>query len=256
MNISPIANVNFGASIVYKNRYIEDKQDQTTDIIRAHLEEQFGPQIFYYNQLEKEKTLKIAAKHYFFPREAQRTKKKKDVNLPLLKEQGIYSFCERRKNELYTGAQLSNEPEKLKALKKAGINSVVSLVIYQDYEQNAKEAGLNFTDIFDLGNSGLNVFDIRENLIKQLINHPDLYADEDIKGKIAGLKEFVNVLNGKSKDFPPPVYFGCQLGTDRTFLWYQLYQILKDEPQDKPLSPDVVEQLVKYSQEVEECFRW
>ena len=100
------------------------------------------------------------------------------------------------------------------------------------------------------------MFDIRENLIKQLINHPDLYADEDIKGKIAGLKEFVNVLNGKSKDFPPPVYFGCQLGTDRTFLWYQLYLILKDEPQDKPLSRDVVEQLVKYSQEVEECFRW
>ena len=256
MQIFPHSNINFSSSLIYKNRYISDKQDQTHDIIRAHLEEQFGPEIFYFEQFEKEKALKYSPAHYFFPRDREKTVKKKDVDLGLIRKQEIYAFCERRKNELYSGEQLSNKPEKLKALKKAGINSVISLVVYKDYENNAKAAGLNFSDIFDVGNSGLSVFDIRENLVKQLINHPYLYADKGITGKIAGLKEFINILNGESKEFPPPVYFGCQLGTDRTFLWYQLYLILKDEPQDKPLSPDVVEELVKYSQMVDETFRW
>ncbi len=256
MQITPYNNIAFGADIVYKNRYIKDKQDQTLDIIRAHLEEQFGPEFFYAEQLEKENAMRYSPRHYFFPKESEAIKKRENVNIDLIRQQGIYAFCERRKNELYTGSQLSDQPEKLKALKKAGINSIVSLVVYNDYEENAKAAGLNFTDIFDLGNSGLNVYDIRENLIKQLINHPEYYANKNIKGKIAGLKEFINVLNGKSKKYPPPVYFGCQLGTDRTFMWYQLYLILKDESQDEPLSPEVVEKLVKYSQEVEETFRW
>ena len=256
MKISAFTPLSFSGDLIYKDRYIPEKQDQTHDIIRAHLEDKFGPHIFYYDQLQKEKNMNFLPCFYYYTKLPSRTRTKQEVDLELAKKAGIYSFSERRKNELYTGAELSCEPEKLKKLKEAGINSVISLVVYGGYEENARKAGLKFTDIFDLANSGLNVFDIRDNLIKQLIRHPEYYADDDVKGKIAGLKEFVNILNGKSVQFPPPVYFGCQWGTDRTFMWYQLYLILKDAPQDKPLSEDVIQKLVKYSQDVEETFRW
>ena len=52
MNISTVS---FRGDLVYKDRYIADKQDNTLDIIRAHFEEQLGPHVFYLEQLAKEK---------------------------------------------------------------------------------------------------------------------------------------------------------------------------------------------------------
>lgn len=256
LKIIDFNNVRFCAYLRYKDRYIPDKQDQTRDIIRAHVEEQLGPEIFYAEQLKKERENRRPSGYYtpiyYLPHKKNAAK----IDLAMLDTLKIYAFSERRKNELYSGAELSKEPKKLKTLKKAGINSIVSLVPYDDYEKNAKDAGLNFTDISKLKNSHLNVFDIQNELIDQLIRHPNIYADDDKDGKVAGLKEFVNILNGKSKEFPPPIYFGCQLGTDRTFLWYQLYLILKDEPQDEPLNKDTVKKLVQYSNDVKDTFRW
>lgn len=248
-------NVNFCAYLRYKDRYIPDKQDQTRDIIRAHVEEQLGPEIFYAEQLKKERMAMVTHTSHL-PNTYKPTKSKRRVDAAIINSAGIYAFSERRKNELYSGAELSQQPEKLKILKKAGIQSIVSLLPYEDYCQNANGAGLRYTNISELGNSNLNVFDIENDLIDQLIRHPELYASKEKDGKIAGLKEFVKILNGESDDFPLPIYFGCQLGTDRTFLWYQLYLILKNENQNKPLSEETVQKLVKYSQEVKDSFRW
>ena len=52
MNIS---SVSFRGDITYKDRYIPNMQDNTHDIIRAHFEEQLGPNFFYLEQLAKEK---------------------------------------------------------------------------------------------------------------------------------------------------------------------------------------------------------
>lgn len=255
LKIMNLNNVNFCAYLRYKDRYIPDKQDQTRDIIRAHVEEQLGPEIFYAEQLKKERMAMVTHTSHL-PNTYKPTKSKRRVDAAIINSAGIYAFSERRKNELYSGAELSQQPEKLKILKKAGIQSIVSLLPYEDYRQNANGAGLRYTNISELGNSNLNVFDIENDLIDQLIRHPEQYASKEKDGKIAGLKEFVKILNGESDDFPLPIYFGCQLGTDRTFLWYQLYLILKNENQNKPLSEETVQKLVKYSQEVKDSFRW
>ncbi len=39
-------------------------------------------------------------------------------------------------------------------------------------------------------------------------------------------------------------------------MWYQLYNILKNEPMDKPLSPDAIAKLAEFRNEVEDYFRW
>ena len=57
LKIMNLNNVNFCAYLRYKDRYIPDKQDQTRDIIRAHVEEQLGPEIFYAEQLKKKEWL-------------------------------------------------------------------------------------------------------------------------------------------------------------------------------------------------------
>ena len=140
-------------------------------------------------------------------------------------------------------------------MKEAGIKSVLCFVNYPDYKENAEAAGLKYIGLNSIKDAGLNVFDIKGDLIKDLINHPEIYAENSDGGKISALKEYIRILNGESEDLPLPLYFGCQNGTDRTILWYQLYEILKNEPMDKPLSPNVVGQLAEFRNEVEDYFR-
>lgn len=257
-SFSQINSKSFGSELIYKDRYIPEKQDQTRDIIRAHFEDKMGPQLFYYDQLIKEKlSVRPAVKITKPLRPATVTPRlMTEVNVDKLKELKLPSFREKRPNELYSGGNLAYQPEKLQGLREAGIKSVLCLVNYSEYKENAEAAGLNFIELNSIKGAALNVFDINGDLIKELINHPEEYAKDRSCGKITALKEFIRILNGENEDMPLPLYFGCQNGTDRTFMWYQLYNILKDEPMDEPLSPDVVNRLAEFRNEVEDYFRW
>lgn len=261
LNFQNYSRPTFRGDVVYKDRYIQDSQDQTREILRAHLEYQMGPAIFYYDQLQKEglaKRVVLEDSTYLRTLKCKSSQKNK-VDKSLLKSSDLnkYSFRERRENELYSGGVLSQRPDLLNTLKKAGIKSVLCLVPdYFDYKKEVESVGLKFIDLCSIKDSGLNVFDINGDLINQLINHPDVYASNSSVGKISGLKEFIKILSGESEDYPPPVYFGCQNGTDRTVMWYQLYNILKDEDMNKPLSYDAVERLVEFSSQVNDYFRW
>lgn len=259
MSIS-VPSVSFRGDIVYKDRYIPNKQDNTHDVIRAHFEEKLGPYVFYLEQLAKERemfalsgyTLPVVVK---LPEPPVKRSEKICVDVPILESLKISSFTERRKNELYSGKQLQCKPEELEALKKAGIKSIFGLVPYFEKEA-VKDAGITYCDLYSLNNSKLSVFDINGDMIKQLINDPASYTEDSPNSKISALKTFVKTMNGDNLDIPLPIYFGCHHGTDRTHMWYRLYGILKDEDMNKPLSPDVVDKLAQFVHDADEYFRW
>lgn len=254
MNLLSFKPISFKGDFVYKDRYIPSKQDITHDVIRAHFEHQCGDYFYYSDQLEKEKneirnnTFKKAA--------AKKLEPKNDLKVDsrALKNLKISAFSERRKNELYSGAELSCEVDKLKKMKEAGIKSVLCLAPVYGYEESTKEAELNYKPLSGLGNHSLNIFDVNGDMVKDLIRNPENW----VKGtdKTASLKTFIETLNGENPELPLPLYFGCHNGTDRTFMWYELYNILKDQPQDEPLSIETTEKLAEFSQHVDEYFRW
>lgn len=255
MNIN-IPSISFGAGFVYKDRYIPNKQDITHDVIRTDLEEKLGPYFFYFDQLDKEKDMpalginKTSALPHILSKQPQ---KQNIVDEGLLESLKIYAFRIRRKNELYSGEQLVGKTDKIAGLKSAGIKSIYSLAPDDEYKQQVEDSGLNY---FSLIQSGLSIFDINGDMIKNLINNPESYVNEGNDEKIQGLKDFIKTLNGQNPDMPLPIYFGCHYGTDRTLFWYKLYKILKDEDMNKPLSNEAVNLLAEFAQEVNEHFRW
>lgn len=259
MNIS-VPNISFRGDVVYKDRYIPHKQDNTHDIVRAHFEDQLGPYFFYLEQLAKERemfalskyTLPVSTKPSESPMK-QSTKLKVDV--PLLESLKIASFKERRKNELYSGRQLCCKPEELEALKKAGIKSIFGLVPYFE-KDSVIESGIKYCDLFSLNNSRLCVFDVNGDMMKQLIKDPSSYTEDRPNSKISALKMFIKTMNGDNPDIPLPIYFGCHQGTDRTYMWYKLYNILKDEDMNKPLSSEKVQELAQFVHDADDYFRW
>lgn len=263
------SNINFKGDFVYKGRYVPNKQDQTHDIIRAHYEEQLGEFFYYQDQLDKEgkftirkyeKSPNSTEKKYDTCQvadvEADLTKTDQKVDVEILKNAKFGAFRERRANELYSGEYVAYQPEKIEALAKAGIKSVFCLVNYPEYKENVEEKGLKYDSLNTLAKTNLSVFDINGDMIEELIRHPEIYANNNGGGKIVALKKYVQTLNGDNPDMPLPMYFGCQLGTDRTFLWHKLYTILKDEDMTKPLSKEAVQKLAEFAEFTADCFRW
>ena len=245
--------VSFRGDITYKDRYIPNMQDNTHDIIRAHFEEQLGPNFFYLEQIAKERQALIKPWDRIKKMDQRSKNQAVKVNVDLLKSLNISSFRERRENELYSGEQVSCRPEDLQTLKKAGIKTVFGLCPYLEKEK-IEEAGLFYSDLLSLNNARMSVFDINGDMLKDLVRNPDLFMDES--GKIGGLKTFIRTLNGENPELPLPMFFGCHNGTDRTFMWFQLYNLLKDQDMTKPLSDDAVEKLARFVQDAEEYFRW
>lgn len=251
MNISTVS---FRGDLVYKDRYIADKQDNTHDVIRAHFEDQLGPHVFYLEQLAKEKQSLIKPWDKVKRIETEKKQKKEfKVDVDLLKSLNISSFRERRQNELYSGEQIYCTPENLETLKKTGIKTIFGLCPYLEKDK-IKEAGFAYSDLLSLNNARISVFDIKGDLLKDLIRNPSLYTEND--GKIGGLKTFIKTLNGENPELPLPIFFGCHNGTDRTFMWFQLYNMLKDEDMTQPLSSEKVDELARFVQDAEEYFRW
>ncbi len=252
INFSTFKPLVFKGDFIYNNRYFPNKQDSTHDVIRAHLEQQFGDYFYYSDQLEKEKFQPIS--DVIEIKSSKKPKNKVKVDEQALKNLKIHAFKIRRENELYSGAELSYEVEKLKKMKKAGIKSILCLVPMKEYEKSAQEAGLNYKSLKKLSGAALDIFDINGDMVQDLIKNPTSWAKDE--SKIIALKNFIKTLDGENPELPPPLYFGCHNGTDRTFLWYQLYNILKDEPQDEPLSQEAVEKLAEFAQRADEHFRW
>ncbi len=254
MNIS---SVSFRGDIVYKDRYIPNKQDITHDVIRAHFEEQLDPYYYYLDQIAKEREILVnrgmAVSALPYTVAPAKSTEKKEVNVRLLENLKIPSFRIKRQNELYSGAQLMGKPELIDGIKKAGIKSVYSLAPSDEYRQQVEERGMNF---HSLEQSGLSIFDIKGDVLKELIDNPENYVNEKQDVKIQGIKDFIKTLNGDNPDMPLPIYFGCHYGTDRTFMWNRLYNILKDVDMDKPLPNEKVVELAEFVQDVEDHFRW
>ena len=249
-----IPSISFRGDIMYKDRYIPHKQDNTHDVVRAHFEEQLGPYIFYLDQLARERESLIAPWDKVKKIDPSKKQKKvKKVNVDLLKSLNISSFRERRENELYSGEQVSCCPENLEVLKKSGIKTIFGLCPYLEKDK-IEEAGLAYSDLLSLDNTRLSVFDITGDLLKDLVRNPASYVEET--GKICALKTFIRTLNGENPDLPLPIFFGCHNGTDRTFMWFQLYNMLKDQDMTKPLPSEVVEKLARFVQDAEDYFRW
>ena len=159
MNIS---SVSFRGDVIYKDRYIPDKADNTHDVIRAHFENELDPYFFYLDQIAKEK--EMLTKSGFSVRSLPYTphtpitpKTRKEVDVESLKKLKIHAFQERRANELYSGAQLTDCASKLDELKKAGIKSVYSLVPSDEYKAEVEKRGMNYHSLIQ---SKLSIFDI------------------------------------------------------------------------------------------------
>lgn len=263
MQLNPVSfgfyknNQTFRTQKTFCGTYFENQQDKTHDIIRNHLLETLGyPQYadyayqirnpkyaqFHDSNINCEKSVDSSLKKEYLVDSDAVFAMKKNLNV---------SIRERRANEIYCGKQLSNNPEALKALKEAGIKTVICLVPYLGYKENAQNVGLNFTDLNSLGARNLSAFDIskRGQLLPELINRPESYS-EDYNDKISDLKKFVKILNGEDENYPLPIYIGCQNGTDRTFYWLSIYNILKDEDPSKPLSSETVYKLADFYENI------
>lgn len=256
MNIS---SVSFRGDIIYKDRYIPDKADNTHDIIRAHFENELDPYFFYLDQIAKEKEMltnrgfSVRSLPYTTKTTTQQKTTKKEVDVELLKKLKISAFRERRTNELYSGAKLTDCPTKLDEMKKAGIKSVYSLVPSDEYKAEVEKRGMHYHSLIQ---SELSIFDINGDVMEKLINNPKSFVNEENDPKIQGIKDFVKTLNGDNPQMPLPMYFGCHYGTDRTYFWHRLYTILKDVDMEKPLPDDKVLELAEFMQDVDEHFRW
>lgn len=256
MNIS---SVSFRGDIIYKDRYIPDKADNTHDIIRAHFENELDPYFFYLDQIAKEKEMltnrgfSVRSLPYTTKTTTQHKTTKKEVDVELLKKLKISAFRERRANELYSGAQLTDCSSKLDEIKKAGIKSVYSLVPSDEYKAEVEKRGMHYHSLIQ---SELSIFDINGDVMEKLINNPKSFVNEENDPKIQGIKDFVKTLNGDNPQMPLPMYFGCHYGTDRTYFWHRLYTILKDVDMEKPLPDDKVQELAEFMQDVDDHFRW
>ncbi|MDD3237370.1 MAG: hypothetical protein PHV37_04660 [Candidatus Gastranaerophilales bacterium] len=176
-----------------------------------------------------------------------------EVDVERLSKEGIYAFSERIKNKLYSGQCLENKPDQIKALKESGIKTVLALVPSDEYKNVVEKEGLNYVQLHNIGKQQLRV--LSSDAFIELANRPELYG-KNSSNAINDLKEYVNILNGENEKTPYPIYMGCQWGTDRTFEWYTAYKILKDAPQDKPLSTDRVKQLSDLIEMMEDHKRW
>lgn len=256
----PVTRASFGSDFTYKDRYFPHKQDQTVDVIRAHFEEKLGSDFYYLDQVSKETDINQAKVTLYIQQllnEAKAKKKEKpQINSKSLSTLGISAFRERKKNEIYSGEHLAYKPEVLKSLKEAGIKSVFCLVPQDEYKDRCKEAGLNYLSLRDINGTGLSVFDINGDLIKNLIKDPASYANIEQDEKIECLKVFVKTMKGENPEIPFPMYFGCHNGTDRTYFWYLLFNILKDHDMDKPLTPEIVQKLAEFAEDVDNHYRW
>ncbi len=235
----------------------------TREAIRADMENTLDSTFEYLNELGNLSRAELEYKMKIKERQMTKFASEKanpeienietEVDSKLLEEQKIKSYRERQKNHIYTGQKLSMKPESIAALKKAGIKSVVLLTTCDTYKEKANMNGLNYVELSEIGNKSLHVFNF--DAVERITKNPESYATNNDSG-VEDLKDFVNIVNGKNPKYPHPLYMGCEWGSERTWEWYTISQILKDQPQDEPLTADRAEKLSELVTDIREAHRW
>lgn len=274
MKISKINNFNIrfkSTNFDYKN----DESAYTRQLIRQRLEENLGCLYLYQDQFDKQSykemksklDAKAASNLYHSNNEKPSIHK---VNYSALEELNIFAH-EKRKNELYSGAKLLRKSNGIKTAAEAGIKTIVSIApdISGEYEEATKEEGLNFISIDQIGNKRLRFSSITPDkiqngdLLKKLIRYPEEWATIDENGDVKSdvskdvydLQCFIDILDGKNPDYPLPIYYGCEMGCEKTSAWTTIYNILRNEDRTKPLSEDVLCKLVKFEKAEKEYYK-
>lgn len=274
MKISAINNFNIrfkSANFDYKN----DSSAYARQVIRQRLEENLGCLYLYQNQFDTQSYKEIkskldakAASNLYSTNTVGQSMHK--VNYSALEELNIFAH-EKRKNELYSGARLLSKINGIKTAAKAGIKTIVSIApdTSGKYEEEAKEAGLNFITIDKIGNKKLRFSSITPDkiqngdLLKKLIRYPEEWATTDENGNVKtdvskdiyDLQSFIDILDGKNPDYPLPIYYGCEMGCEKTSAWTTIYNILKTEDRTKPLSEEALRKLVKFEKAEKEYYK-
>ncbi len=203
----------------------------------------------------------------------QRSKLKVDYN-KLKQAIGDNGFVSaKRDNELYTGPRINQYPDGIKHAKESGINTIVSLgpidfTYGEKGMQEAKENDIKLISIKDIGNKSLFTFAVIPSasdapLLHRLMDYPEGWATVDENGKIKedadksilDAQEFIDILNGNHKDYPLPIYYGCDYGTNKTYSWHSFYNILKDCDRTKPLDKKTVEKLARLYTDLKELYK-
>ena len=94
-------------------------------------------------------------------------------------------------------------------------------------------------------------------LLKELYRHPDIWVTRDENGdikkdadkNILDLQMFFDILDGNNKNYPTPIYYGCDFGSESTSVWTDVYMLLRNQDKTKPLSADVVAKLIEIEED-------
>lgn len=200
----------------------------------------------------------------------KQVKKEYSVDESCLRQLG-YSYCNsRRKNEVYTGARLISKPNGVEMAKKAGIKTVISIegIMNEIYSEPVEKAGMKFDTLDNIGNKTLRLFGIiktqyhEPEILNKLIERPETWMTQDENGNklknidknIEDVQEFIDILDGKKEEYPLPIYYGCQWGTNRTYVWHLFYDMMKNEDRTKPLSEEKVKKLQEFKKDIEDLF--
>lgn len=265
MRISPIRinHIKFGQ----KNNAQYTGDVLTRDIIRERLEERYLGGFTYAHQISNKTAQKTIQE---MSQKASRHsnldgKNQSGVEVDYKKLEDLKCFCRpKRKNELYSGARLLNTKDGVKIASEAGIKTILFLNrdLFGEYEKEAKKYGLGFSTIDKIGNGTLTpncVVPIPRNgeLLKELYRHPDIWVTRDENGdikkdadkNILDLQMFFDILDGNNKNYPTPIYYGCDFGSESTSVWTDVYMLLRNQDKTKPLSADIIAKLIKIEDE-------
>jgi hypothetical protein len=277
--IQPTARkISFGAK-----RNVQNENDvMVRNVLRDRIEGNFDASYNYLSEIDnltaqqmRARLLRVAksTRHQEEITNSQKTERKVDYH-KLKQAIGNSGFVSaKRDNELYTGPRLNKYPNGIKVAKEAGINTIVSLETIdfgygEEGVKEAKENDINLVGIKDIGNKTLFTFAVIPSasdapLLNRLMDYPEAWATQDENGNIKenadknilDAQELIDILNGKHKSYPAPVYYGCDYGTNRTYSWHNFYNILKDCDRTKPLDAETVEKLAYLYEDLKDLYR-
>ena len=268
INFAPNAYLNRNVSFGHIDDERQDAGNYARSLIREKIEANFDSSYQYLNQHGHLRPDEMYKKLYGRKSKIKESGENKNIerletqkaNPDIMQEKlGGYYSCGMNDNTLIRGARLISMDNGIDVAKEAGIKTVLALEpdILGDYGKAVTEKGLNFVSLSNIGHKKIHIRSIipspyqKETLLDELIKKPEIWATrnkdgsikDDALDEILDLQEFIDILDGKNKKYPLPIYYGCQLGTDRTFAWTETYKALKNVDRTKPLDEKTIENL-------------
>lgn len=138
-------------------------------------------------------------------------------------------------NNSYRGSTLSNSPSSLKALKKAGIKTVINLASYGGYKDKVEDAGLDYFR-FNMKTSD-DPFSLSQNIWSHSV-----FQNGERNNDRKFIDHFVEFIQTMQKGY---CYIGCEFGTKDTSDALLLYNVFSPKADNKKTSFDDKRQLEK-----------